>query len=53
MELGALVMGNLEEKEKLSLLDTLIYLNNYHNKIYFEQFDLSIEEIIEKNVFGK
>ncbi len=52
-EMGKLIMGNLEEKEKLSLLDTLIYLNNYHNKIYFEQFDSSIEEIIEKNIFGK
>ena len=53
IELGKFTMGNLDEKEKAHLLDSLVYLNNYHNKIYFEQYNCSIEEIIEKNIFVK
>jgi len=49
IELGKFTMGSLDEKAKLNMLDSLIYLNNYHTKIYFEQFNSSIEDIIEKN----
>jgi len=47
-----IVGGNLPEEKKQDIVAALDYLNSFHNAIYAQQAEASIEEILDKNVFG-
>lgn len=47
---GLIVTGNMPLEKQQELADMLDYLNNFHDAIYFNQHDASIEEIVEKNL---
>ncbi len=47
-----IVGGNLPEEKKQDIVAVLDYLNSFHNAIYAQQAEASIEEILDKNVFA-
>jgi DNA-binding MarR family transcriptional regulator len=49
-EMSAIVTGNLTGEQKHELAQMLNELEDFHNDIYFHQNDLSVEEILERNV---
>ncbi len=49
-DVSLIVCGNLTEKHKKDLAETLDYLNHFHINIYFNQNDASVQEIIERNI---
>jgi MarR family transcriptional regulator, lower aerobic nicotinate degradation pathway regulator len=49
-EMSAIVTGNLTQEQKQGMANILNELGDFHNEIYFHQHDLSVEEILERNV---
>ncbi|TAE27187.1 MAG: MarR family transcriptional regulator [Candidatus Kapaibacterium sp.] len=50
LEMSSLVTGNLTHEQKQELSQMLHELGDFHNTIYFNQAELSVSEIIERNV---
>jgi DNA-binding MarR family transcriptional regulator len=48
--MSIIVTGNLAQEQKHELAQMLNELGDFHNNIYFQQADLSIEEIIAQNI---
>ncbi len=42
--------GNLSDTEKKEVIRVLAYLEKFHSNIYFNDFDLSFEEMIKKHL---
>jgi MarR family transcriptional regulator, lower aerobic nicotinate degradation pathway regulator len=49
-EMSAMVTGNLTHEQKHEMAQTLNELGDFHKTIYFHQNDLSLQEILERNV---
>lgn len=49
-EMSEVVTGNLSDKQKEELAEMLNELEDFHANIYFHQAELSVEEIVKRNV---
>jgi DNA-binding MarR family transcriptional regulator len=49
-EMSAIVTGNLTQEQKHEMAQMLNELGDFHKEIYFHQTDLSVQEILQRNV---
>ena len=49
-EMSAIVTGNLTHEQKQGMAQILNELGDFHKEIYFHQNDLSVKEILKRNV---
>ncbi len=50
VEVGDVFVANLSDEKKQELVETLNYLNSFHRTIHSTQSNLSIPEILERNI---